>query len=117
MAPQGPNYVSLTVGRFCKAMADGLQTLLISNQQPSHASSTVPRLLSRRFTTFSPFCGSTPTSSKAARRLDSNFFQGCAKVLEEQVEVPIVQTLISGPGMGIMNIFPCVYPPAEKHGN
>jgi hypothetical protein len=50
-------------------------------------------------------------------RLDSNFFQGYAKVLDEQVKVPIVQTLISGLGMGVMNIFPCVSPSAEKHGN
>jgi hypothetical protein len=38
------------------------------NEEPSHVSSTVPRLLSRRLTTFSAFCGSTPTSSKAARK-------------------------------------------------
>ena len=28
-------------------------------------------------------------------RLDSNFFQGCAKVLEKQIKVPVVQTFIS----------------------
>jgi hypothetical protein len=42
-------------------------------------------------------------------RLDSNFFQGCAKMLDEQVKVPIVQTFISGPGMGVTNILPCIY--------
>jgi len=42
-------------------------------------------------------------------RLDSRFFQGCAKVPEEQVEVRIVQTVISGAGMGAMNFCPCIH--------
>jgi hypothetical protein len=50
-------------------------------------------------------------------RLDSHFFQGYAKVLEEQVEVRIVQTVISGAGMGVRNTFPCIHSSAEEHGN
>jgi len=50
-------------------------------------------------------------------RLDSHFFQGDAKVLEEQVEVRVVQTVISGAGMGVMNTFPCIHSSAEEHGN
>jgi hypothetical protein len=38
-------------------------------------------------------------------------------VLEEQVEVRIVQTVISGTGMGVTNIFPCIHSSAEEHGN
>src|SRR2546428_10643856 len=49
-------------------------------------------------------------------RLDSHFFQGDAKVLEEQVEVRVVQTVISGEGMGVMNTFPCIHSSAEEHG-
>jgi hypothetical protein len=50
-------------------------------------------------------------------RLDSHFFQSCAKMLEEQVEVRIVQTVISGAGMGVMNILPCIHSSGEEHGN
>jgi hypothetical protein len=50
-------------------------------------------------------------------RLDSHFFQGYAKVLEEQVEVLIAQTVISGAGMGVMNTLPCIHSSAEEHGN
>jgi len=38
-------------------------------------------------------------------------------MMEEQIEVSIVQTFISGPGMGITNILPCIHSTAEKHGN
>jgi hypothetical protein len=50
-------------------------------------------------------------------RLDSYFFQGSAKVIEEQVEVRIVQTVISGLGMRAMNIFSGVHSSAEEHVN
>ena len=50
-------------------------------------------------------------------RLDSCFFQGYAKVLEEQVEMRIVQTVISGAGMGVSNTFPGIHSSAEEHGN
>jgi hypothetical protein len=50
-------------------------------------------------------------------RLDSHFFQGGAKVLEEQVEGRIVQTVTSGLGMGDVNIFAGVHSSAEQHGN
>jgi hypothetical protein len=50
-------------------------------------------------------------------RLDSHFFQGCAKVLEEQVEVRIVQTVISEAGVSFTNIFPCIHSSSEEHGN
>jgi hypothetical protein len=49
--------------------------------------------------------------------LDSHFFQSCAKMLEEQVEVRIVQTVISGAGVGVMNILPCIHSSAEEHRN
>ena len=38
-------------------------------------------------------------------------------MLEEQVEVRIVQTVISGVGMGVMHILPCIHSSAEEHGN
>ena len=50
-------------------------------------------------------------------RLDPHFFQGYTKVPEEQIEVRIAQTVISGPGMGVMNTFPCVHSSPEEHGN
>lgn len=49
-------------------------------------------------------------------RFHSHLFQGCAKVFQEQVEVRIVQTMISGPGVGIMNVFAGIDSSAEKHG-
>ena len=50
-------------------------------------------------------------------RLDPHFFQGYTKVPEEQIEVRIAQTVISGPGMGVMNTFPCIHSSPEEHGN
>src|SRR5271167_1720934 len=50
-------------------------------------------------------------------RFHPHLFQGCAKVLQEQIEVRIVQTLISGQGMGVMNIFAGIHSSAEEHGN
>ena len=50
-------------------------------------------------------------------RLDSHFFQSCAKMIEEQVEVRVVQSVLSGAGMSSMHIFPCIHSSAEEHGN
>src|SRR5579864_1296850 len=49
-------------------------------------------------------------------RFHPHLFQGCAKVLQEQVEVFVVQTMISGPCVGIMNILAGIHSPAEEHG-
>ena len=38
-------------------------------------------------------------------------------MIEEQVEVCLVQTVVSRVGMGVMNIFPCIHSSAEEHGN
>jgi hypothetical protein len=38
-------------------------------------------------------------------------------VLQEQVEVRTVQTLISEPAVGVINIFPGIHSSAEEHGN
>jgi hypothetical protein len=50
-------------------------------------------------------------------RLHSHFFQSCAKMLKEQVKMHILQTVISGAGMSVMNILPCMHSSAEEHGN
>jgi hypothetical protein len=57
----------------------------------SEATSCIQNSLSPSFQQFRDFL--------SIFRLDSHFFQGCAKVLKEQVEVSIVQALISGLGM------------------
>ena len=49
-------------------------------------------------------------------RFHSHLFQSFAKVLQEQVEVCIIQTKISGPGVGIMNILAGIHSSAEEHG-
>jgi hypothetical protein len=82
------------------------QILLVFNEEQSLC---VQYGSSSAFQTFNEFLG--------ILRLDSHFFQGCAKVLEEQVEVCMVQTVISGPGMSVTNAFPCIHAAAEEHGN
>jgi hypothetical protein len=50
-------------------------------------------------------------------RLDSRLFQGIAKVLQEQVEVGIVETVISGPAMSFVNISAGMDSSTEEHRN
>jgi len=54
------------------------------------------------FRVFSAFSGLTPTSSELRENA------------EEQVEVRIVQTVISGAGMGVMNILPYIHSSARS---
>jgi hypothetical protein len=75
----------------------------------SRAISFVQYRSSLTFQAFSDFLG--------ILRFDSNFFQGGAKVLEEQVEVRMVQTVVSRLGMSVMHILPCIHSSAEEHGN
>lgn len=38
-------------------------------------------------------------------------------MIKEQVELGLVQTVLSRAGMGVMHIFPRIHPSAEEHGN
>jgi hypothetical protein len=49
--------------------------------------------------------------------LHPDFYQGRLKMFQEQLKVRFVQTMISGPGMDFMKIFPRIHPPAQDHGN
>jgi hypothetical protein len=47
----------------------------------------------------------------------SDFYQGRVKMFQEQVEVRLGQTMISGSGMDFMKILPGIHTPAQDHGN
>jgi hypothetical protein len=47
----------------------------------------------------------------------SDFYQGCVKMLQEEIKVRLVQTMISGSSMHFMKIFPGIHTPAQDHGN
>jgi hypothetical protein len=46
-----------------------------------------------------------------------DFCQGRVKMLQEQVKVRVIQTMISGSGMDFMKIFPGIHTPAQYHGD
>ena len=42
-------------------------------------------------------------------RIDAHFFQSFAKVREKQIEVRVVQPVVSDPCMSLMDILPCIH--------